>query len=502
MKNYHWFKAVVLLSVAICFSACNKEDGLFLDQEKLTKVQEKSNEPQSFVSQEQAIGVANVFFGVQGSASGLRSSVTTQSKASVESLKDQNNDPLMYIVNYPEGGWAIISATRNYYPVLAYSEEGSFEIKIDEDIGPVIIWVEETKQAIKESETLDESTKSEIRSVWNSYATDFESNQAASIFRSSDPLSDAFNKRVSQLVSQLGSMYGYGKHTFYALQNAQSLFSSSSLWMSLCNFANSLGSPPAYTILVSYYDYPSQTVGPLLETHWHQGSPFNGLVPSNYSAGCGAIATAQVLKYYQYPGSFSWNGYAFNWSNIPIDPKSNSDQAALVRLVGNSVNMQYFSFGSWATPGDMENGIRNLGYNVTRSDHNYNTVRTQLLINKKPVIMGGNADNVPLPSPLNYLGNSHYWVCDGAKETGCNIIYFMEFINTSTCTYYSHPNLYTMSNPCTSEQSKYLYFHMNWGWSPDPNTGAYKDGWFLGDGVNSGNGNFQYGRQDFYISKP
>src|SRR5690554_7272964 len=42
----------------------------------------------------------------------------------------------------------------------------------------------------------------------------------------------------------------------------------------------------------------------------------------------------------------------------------------------------------------------------------------------------------------------------------------------------------------------YLYFHMNWGW------GGNHDGWFAFNNVDSGNGNYQYARQNFYITKP
>jgi hypothetical protein len=72
----------------------------------------------------------------------------------------------------------------------------------------------------------------------------------------------------------------------------------------------------------------------------------------------------------------------------------------------------------------------------------------------------------------------------------------MELINMSNYTYSSNPYIYNPSNPFKSEQYRYLYFYMNWGW------GGSCDAWFLNYNVNSGNGNFQYGREDFYITKP
>jgi hypothetical protein len=370
--------------------------------EKKIETIKKDSLTDYFVTEEQAINVANAFFDVQAGKSGLRSSGTIQPKALVETINEQQNDkPLMYIINYPGGGGAIICATRSFYPVLAYSDKNSFN---QVDMGPVEAWLTETKDAIKASEALSDSVKSEINSIWNSYTTNYEPDQAVSTFRISDPIQDALGKRISQL----GSIYGYGSsYIITTLDGAQSILSSSSEWQSLCNWANSLGSPPQYTIFIGEKDYPSQTVGPLLQTKWNQVPPFNDLMPSGYPAGCAAIAVAQVMKYYQYPQSFSLNGYAYNMTDVPLPiTLGSASQATLSKIVGMAVNMNYSFGASWALPGDVESGIRFLGYNVTRASHNYNLVRTQLLTYQRPVIMGGGTVN--LPNPLNYLGNGHY----------------------------------------------------------------------------------------------
>jgi len=54
----------------------------------------------------------------------------------------------------------------------------------------------------------------------------------------------------------------------------------------------------------------------------------------------------------------------------------------------------------------------------------------------------------------------------------------------------------TMDSPGVLGGIVYLYFHMNWG------GGGSHDGWFAFNDVNSGNGNYKYARQDFYITKP
>ena len=371
------------------------------------QIEENTDVIESFVTESQAIEVANAFFDVQSNISGIRSRMTRESetkgnffsdnvrvsknniilhpKFSVDIIKDQKNEnPLMYIINYPEGGWVIVSATRKFYPVLAYSDENSFELT--SNMGPVGVWLRETKDAIKTSETLDDSTSLKIRRMWNNYTPDYNLDQLNSNLKSTSSKQEALSRRMSQL----GSIYGYtSSYRIMPLSAARSLLSSESEWQSLCSFANSQGSPPEYTIFVGRNDYPSQRVDPLLKTKWHQNSPFNDLVSNGNSAGCAAIATAQVMKYYQHPQSFSWNGTPFNWSNIPELPDPGTAQASLVRLVGNTINTHYSSNGSWTLPADLENGIRFFGFTVTRANHNSNLVRTQLLTYQRPVIMGG-----------------------------------------------------------------------------------------------------------------
>lgn len=261
----------------------------------------------------------------------------------------------------------------------------------------------------------------------------------------------------------------------------------------ICYGAN-FNSSPINCSIVAYKDiYKHEQVGPLLSTQWHQNAPFNNLCGGK-PAGCGPIAVAQVMKYYQYPHSFVLNGYAFNWNTIPEDSQSNSDQDALVKLVASFTNTHYDSFGSWTTPDDMKDGIRSLGYNVTKASHNFEKVETELFRNR-PVIMGGNDDNVPLPEPLDYIGSSHYWVCDGAHRITTNQMYYFTIWQPNGNGTFT-TGWHSMDSPGVLGGLVYLYFHMNWGWNGN------HDGWFAFESANSGNGDFEHSRLDFYITKP
>lgn len=497
MKTTFLLKTVALLSTMTLLFACNKIDDINLDNE-FAKKEEVSTQvnKETFVSLDKATEVADLFFSklTEGNVSTKSASRAPKVSTSIETISESGN-PLMYIINYPNGGFVIMGSTKNYYPVLAYSNKNSFEIT--SEMNGVSEWLERTKEAIKTSDALKDTIKSAMQKLWKSYeiadilSSGGTQNALASSSYSSGEV--ACWNRCDELQMQ----YGGEGWNFLPLSQAQQVFDDagfSGAYDDLCYSADFNHSPLNCSVVGWKDVYKNEQVGPLLSTQWYQGAPFNDLC-NGYSAGCGAIAVAQVIKYYQYPQSFSWNGYAFNWSNIPVLPQSGSDQAALVRLVGSTVNMHYSSSGSWATPNNMESGIRFLGYNVTRADHNYESVRTQLLTYERPVIMGGNADNVPLPDPLDYIGDSHYWVCDGAREiTTGQMLYYTEWQPDGNGVFTTGWN--TMNSPGVLGGISYLYFHMNWGW------GGSHDGWFAFADVNSGNGNFQYARQDFYITKP
>ncbi|MDU1890075.1 MAG: Spi family protease inhibitor [Dysgonomonas sp.] len=47
--------------------------------------------------------------------------------ADVSAIDDAAGNPVAYVVNFEEGGFCIISATKENYPIQAYSDEGSFD---------------------------------------------------------------------------------------------------------------------------------------------------------------------------------------------------------------------------------------------------------------------------------------------------------------------------------------------------------------------------------------
>lgn len=234
----------------------------------------------------------------------------------------------------------------------------------------------------------------------------------------------------------------------------------------------------------------SIVVGPLLKTTWGQDAPFNdyctelednGIITGNSVTGCVATATAQIMKYYEWPeqgtGTHSYQ-YTINNTNVKFerdfsesvydwenmrddygymgytlyydendqkwyyDPKrplniTDEEKTAVARLlkdIGIASNMTYKGGASSASELDAATGLFTyLGYKNTLaprkrslySDKAWDRMLREELDAKRPILYSGS----------NAAGSGHAFVCDGYDTKG--------------------------------------YFHINWGWS------GKGDGYFL-----------------------
>lgn len=78
----------------------------------------------------------------------------------------RNGKILAYIVNFPnESGFAIISGTKNYYPILAYNNEGSFNSTVDVN-HPSILWLEGITKMIEDQKFLKSDSLIKYHNIW------------------------------------------------------------------------------------------------------------------------------------------------------------------------------------------------------------------------------------------------------------------------------------------------------------------------------------------------
>ena len=487
------FNLTVFLCAASFLFACRDLRDLNLDLDQIThqELEQELPDDGTFVSAEQAVGVAGAFFNRQSEGAIVRSTLKTD--VSIETVYDERNrsNSLMYIVNYPEGGWAIISATRNCYPVLAYSDEGSFLMKAPENMGSVVAWLEESKEYIRESEAFDDSIKCITRSIWRSYERKGQKNSPGSLLKNSS-FEDAYINRISAL-RQLYTSDGW---YFYRLSDVQYDFDNYWDWYNLCSNANNNGSPPQYTIIgiKNYYSY--NQVGPFLTTKWGQNAPFNNKIPNKCYVGCIAVAMGQIMKYHQKPDFVNTTlTPQYNWNDMPamnIDSMNivNSSIPFLLFHIGIQANIQYCT--SSGSTSNIENArfafVNSYNYNSQYTkvvtEHKINEVRNEISA-QRPVLMYGETDT----------GAGHAWVAHGIKDETVYMKYFVEYINAWDYSY-STLGYSSYSYPLSTLPKNYNRFFMNWG-----HAGLY-DGLFFDNWANmNSNYDFKKERQNLYVRK-
>lgn len=199
------------------------------------------------------------------------------------------------------------------------------------------------------------------------------------------------------------------------------------------------------------------TVAPLLgRIKWNQRPYYNAYCPKGTPVGCVATATAQIMKYYEYPdrgeGSHSYIS-AYGELSFDYDYQIQWDRIPAARLSAANLHTAYFNYGvavaldmgfgpngsgtwQWKVPAALRNYYKypNTVTNRDRSDYNDRDwkaiIRRELDAGRPVQYCGGGT------------GGAHSFVCDGYTKSG--------------------------------------YFHFNWGW------GGMSDGYFLLDGLNPG----------------
>lgn len=416
---------------------------------------------QSFVSKSTAQEVANIFFVDFQNGKQTKSG---KSIRSIEPINNETNTPLAYIINYEEGGWAIISATKDYYPILAYSNESQFVPDTTDMNGGLKIWLNETIQAIESSENLNPQITSQIAIEWLKYTPHVAELQLSDIPGGNSPEAIMCRNRLKQL-----------NETYYSdgwLFTTLSSQSNVNLPSQVYSTADQCGSPYEYTI-VGIKDASIRTsIDPLVTTKWDQGSPYNALCPNQDKAGCVAIAMAQIMKFHKLPTRFDWN-------NMPNTGATYSTQF-LIAEIGKAIGTNYGEESSSARISNAVEEFGAYGYNATKKDHIPSEVVFEMANYKRPVFMCGDRN----------LTKGHAWVCDGLIRNSSEYEYYVEYLYNGS---YDNFGETLLDLPGGFGGISYTTFHMNWGWG-----GSY-DGWYTGADPTSDR-DYKYRRQNIYVS--
>ena len=395
---------------------------------------------------------------------------------SIHTLRSQAGAPLCYVVNYADDkGFIVVSATKDYMPVLAFSDEGSFDVTAVDKTG-VSVWLAEQQAVIERAAELPDSVRLRCRAMWEAYNTTREPFWTGPVTRSD---ADVINLLSSSI--QKWEADGY---TVYRLLD----FKESLEFQQLPDEVqrNLLQLPYGYAnpnyggiYAVSFVlkkDVGNYTLkGPYTTTLWHQGTvkgdfqknSYNQCLPAGVYVGCVPVAIGQIMKYHRYPS-------IYDWSAMP-DNSATRTTAEFLKSVGIKAGINYDSGNSGTSIEKASAALKAYGYaNVTRCDHDGSTTMSELNKGRLVYMRGWDTPNE----------SGHAWVCDGYYQS--QTIYQWTLMTLEDCPSSYEPTMFL--NPYTyNDYVSYvpLRFHMNWGWG-GTNNGYYTDAnlWVTLDNVN------------------
>lgn len=384
--------------------------------------------------------------------------------------KGGDADTLLYLFNYAEGGYVFIPTDDLDGEVVAYVEQGTFQMsdttenKLQAFLVNRMIYYRKMRQFIaeqSENQTDDAALTKGAEGVGGGGAS---GPQQSALIRNyqGDACRDVLTK------------YRYAGNYGNPVTPPREALTSSGMDYNDAYYK----SEGCYMSLTYYNDGSTASRGPLLTTSWGQDGPFNNDAPliGKYHAvaGCVAIAVAQIMAYHSYPERFpaDLHGGALTYIASLRKEKYGSDfsttggraAATFVRtlgdLLGNDWNIR--PIGTSA-PNNMVGPVfKRMGYpnsmmNYLRYAYNYD-MSVNALNNNRPIYING-----------SHASGGHAWVMDGYK-----------IITTSSeqCTaYFDKNSTYNGKKTISTSSHTTRYFHHNFGWDGQAN-GYYIDGVF------------------------
>lgn len=423
------------------------------------------------------------------SGTGADSRTAGRLPASIDAVNDEDGNPLMYVVNYTDNkGFVILSASKEYYPILAESDEGSFDLRNLEPEHPVNLWLDEQKFLVEHIDALPDSVKTRAASLWMEYNYDRAAVSAAIDSRANYPEKPQVYYDSLRRWTLDPNIEVYTYEDYINTMEYQSLEQNvKDAMIAGMNYAgNSNYGPITSSTLVLRrinYNYFSNQ---LTTTEWAQRNGFESSIPyEGKRLGCGPVAVGQFMKFHKYPTYLHWDEMH---DKIPTTATTD-----FLYQIGLKMDIDYSKNSFDKGSDDVAYALRLYGYlaNPPASHDKYKVLSE--VKGGHPVILFGNKKS--------FLGISswdgHAWVCDGAIF-GDETLELRVMTIDYRPTIYSTPDLMVEAYKGGKIMSYTpLRFHFNWGW------GGYRNGYFDDSNIQVEDSegevhDYKHGRKDLF----
>ena len=401
MKTTH----LIILFICSILHSCSTEEHLLPK-----KMEEHNNETFislidtcKFINAQRAKHVAKLFM---SNPKISRNSNEIKETEDIQTIKDENGTILLYIINYNDNkGFVIVSVTQNYYPVLAHSDNGNFNINQTSFTG-VSLWLNEQSNIIKSAYTFPDSIKQKYRNMWVKYNT-YKAPITKS--RNADEVTELININIQQWETDGYSVYRYADIKNTTMFEDLPIEIKTEIHNAIDSADPRYGGREYVTFILRKEESIFESVPPLIQSKWSQNNGYNYYTPNNYPVGCVAVAMGQIMKFHEYPTNYDWDSMH--------NTNATTTTASFLAEIGEEVDMEYSAKGSSSNIDKALAAFKNhYGYlKAKKEEHNIPDVVSELS-RSCPVYMRGYDSSGFLG--LNHEG--HAWVCDGYYNSTIN----------------------------------------------------------------------------------
>lgn len=131
----------LFLWVLVVFSSCSKIESSMSSKDGMET-------DTNFVSEAEAKTMALEQMTHFKRSSGKKPESTNASISTLTAVKTKTQLPSFYIVNYSSGGFAIISSDKRLYPILAFSDVNTFNLKSDNIPSGLLAWLKNVDETV------------------------------------------------------------------------------------------------------------------------------------------------------------------------------------------------------------------------------------------------------------------------------------------------------------------------------------------------------------------
>lgn len=385
--------------------------------------------------------------------------ITSALPYKLSTIKDEAGNVCMYVVNFTGNkGFLIVSATKNYNPILAFADKGCFRTDIMGNMG-VELWKQRTISDMKRISRCASDSLKRFKPMWHAY-TDKPVRRLKSR-ASTQGLEDDPDYIMMHYVDRW-QHEGYniicldepGWTTGDELldQNIKNTAFSSTYAIYDENWEH-------YSIVIYKEQIDDYEYSPFVQSKWEQENGYNAVFPGVGSlthayTGCAILAVGQVMRYFEKPVYSA--SFPYNLSNMPYLYPTNETSRFLYDVFNKFTNKTVTETATGSNIEESKSVLAKYGYSSKISDGFSSFYISINMAQRKPVIIRGQINNPSM---------GHQWIVCGEKRSEIYTSY--ELYTFVRETEFANVWNYETSRLCRSD-----YYYMNWGW------GGYNDGYF------------------------